>query len=197
MSSTDVNRPPRTSPSASHLSDADAAPLLPPRGERTVSATAAYLLAALRLSIGWVFLWAFLDKTFGLGFATPRENAWVEGGSPTTGYLSNVPTGAFADFYNGLAGQAWVDWLFQIGLLAVGVAVILGIGLWVSAVAGGLLLIMMWTAVLPPENNPFLDDHIIYTLVLFVLAAIGAGRFVGIGAAWERLTLVQRAPWLR
>nr|WP_281172687.1 hypothetical protein [Jiangella gansuensis] len=26
-----------------------------------------YALAALRLSLGWTFLWAFFDKTFGLG----------------------------------------------------------------------------------------------------------------------------------
>ncbi|MGF1662323.1 MAG: DoxX family protein [Kineosporiaceae bacterium] len=193
MSSTDVNRPTGTGIPAQRPR-ADSAPA---NRRSTLSTGVSYLLAALRLSIGWIFLWAFLDKTFGLGYATPRENAWIEGGSPTTGYLSNVPTGPFADFYNGLAGQAWVDWLFQIGLLAVGVAVILGIGLWVSAVAGGLLLLMMWSAVLPPENNPFMDDHIVYALVLFLLAAVGAGRFLGIGAAWERLALVQRAPWLK
>jgi thiosulfate dehydrogenase [quinone] large subunit len=193
MSSTDVNRPTQSTVPAQR-SRGDVAP---PARRNALSTGATWLLAALRLSVGWIFLWAFLDKTFGLGFATERDNAWIEGGSPTTGYLSNVPTGPFADFYNDLAGQAWVDWLFQIGLLAVGVAVVLGIGLWVSAVAGGLLLLMMWTAVLPPENNPFMDDHIVYALVLFLLAAVGAGRFLGIGAAWERLTVVQRAPWLK
>jgi hypothetical protein len=34
-----------------------------------------FVLAATRLSLGWVFLWAFLDKTFGLGRGTPAENA--------------------------------------------------------------------------------------------------------------------------
>ena len=28
-----------------------------------------YVLATTRLSLGWVFLWAFLDKLFALGFA--------------------------------------------------------------------------------------------------------------------------------
>jgi hypothetical protein len=42
------------------------------------SATAArYLLAGIRIAPGWVFLWAFLDKTFGLGFATTSEKAWI------------------------------------------------------------------------------------------------------------------------
>jgi thiosulfate dehydrogenase [quinone] large subunit len=194
MSSTDINRPTGTTVPGQRPRSESVAPA---DGRGTLSTAATWLLAALRFSIGWIFLWAFLDKTFGLGFATPRENAWVEGGSPTTGYLSNVPSGPFTDFYNGLAGQAWVDWLFQLALLGVGVAVILGIGLWVSAVAGSLLLVMMWTAVLPPENNPFMDDHIVMALVLFLLAATSAGRFLGIGAAWERLDLVRRAPWLK
>lgn len=167
----------------------------PPAG--ALSPVARYLLAALRLSLGWIFLWAFLDKTWGLGFATPAENAWVEGGSPTTGYLGNAVSGPFADFYNGLAGEAWVDWLFMIGLLGIGLALILGIGMRIAAVTGTLLLVMMWTAVLPPENNPFMDDHLIYALVIVLLAVVGAGRFLGLGAQWERLALVQRAPFLK
>ncbi len=34
---------------------------------------------------------------------------------------------------------------------------------------------MMWSAVLPPENNPFMDDHLIYAQVLVVLALAAAG----------------------
>jgi thiosulfate dehydrogenase (quinone) large subunit len=49
---------------------------------------ARYTAAALRLSLGWVFLWAFLDKTFGLGYATESRDAWIDGGSPTFGFLS-------------------------------------------------------------------------------------------------------------
>jgi thiosulfate dehydrogenase [quinone] large subunit len=164
---------------------------------RALSPAARYLLAALRLSLGWIFLWAFLDKTWGLGFATPAENAWVEGGSPTSGYLGNAVSGPFADFYNGLAGEAWVDWLFMIGLLGIGLALILGIGMRIAAVTGTLLLVMMWTAVLPPENNPFMDDHLIYALVIVLLAVVGAGRFLGLAAQWERLAVVQKAPFLK
>ena len=46
-----------------------------------------YVWAITRISIGWIFLWAFLDKTFGWGFATPAGKAWISGGSPTTGFL--------------------------------------------------------------------------------------------------------------
>jgi thiosulfate dehydrogenase [quinone] large subunit len=55
----------------------------------------------------------------------------------------------------------------------------------------------MWTAVLPPENNLFLDDHLIYALVLAVLALSGAGHTLGLGSMWEKLPSVKSNPVLR
>jgi thiosulfate dehydrogenase (quinone) large subunit len=155
------------------------------------------ILAGLtRISLGWVFLWAFLDKTFGLGFATPAERAWLEGGSPTTGYLGGVE-GTFAGFFNAMAGHAWADWLFMIGLLGIGVGLVLGIAMNLSAASGALLLFFMWMAALPLENNPFMDDHLIYGAVLVLLALLGAGRYLGLGAYWERLSFVKKSAILR
>ncbi len=31
-------------------------------------------------------------------------------------------------------------------------------------------MMLMWLAVLPPENNPVVDEHIVYALVLVLLA---------------------------
>lgn len=59
----------------------------------TITSGGAIAIALLRLSIGFVFLWAFLDKLFGLGYATPGARAWINGGSPTKGFLSNVDIG--------------------------------------------------------------------------------------------------------
>jgi thiosulfate dehydrogenase (quinone) large subunit len=56
--------------------------------DATRALRAAPLLAAARIAIGWTFLWAFLDKAVGLGFATQRADAWISGGSPTFGYLT-------------------------------------------------------------------------------------------------------------
>jgi thiosulfate dehydrogenase [quinone] large subunit len=171
---------------------------VPARAATTTSSTALrYTLAGLRLALGWIFLWAFLDKLFGWGFATPAKNAWMNGGSPTKGFLGNAVTGPFADFYQSMAGAAWADWLFMTGLAAIGTALILGIGLRIAAAAGGLLMVMMWSAVLPPETNPFMDDHLIYAGVLAVLALTAAGDTLGLGKAWARLPLVQRLPILR
>jgi thiosulfate dehydrogenase [quinone] large subunit len=156
-----------------------------------------YLLAGLRLALGWIFLWAFIDKLFGLGFATKAQNAWIDGGSPTKGFLGNATTGPFADMYKNIAGATWADWLFMIGLAAIGTALILGIGLRIAATTGGLLLVLMFTAVLPPENNPFMDDHLIYAGVLALLALTAAGDTLGLGRPWATLPLVQRLPWLK
>src|SRR5688572_20234274 len=135
-----------------------------------------YLYAGLRLALGWTFLWAFLDKTFGLGHETAEKAAWINGGHPTEGFLKFAAAGPFKDFYNGIAGDAWADWLFMLGLLGIGVALILGVAMRIAAVAGGLLLVLMWTAVLPPENNPFMDDHLVYAGLLALLALVGAGN---------------------
>ena len=44
-------------------------------------------LILLRLALGVEFLWAFVDKLFGLGYSTPSARAWLNGGSPTKGFL--------------------------------------------------------------------------------------------------------------
>jgi thiosulfate dehydrogenase (quinone) large subunit len=150
-----------------------------------------------RISLGWVFLWAFLDKAFGLGYATASKDAWIDGGSPTFGFLSFGAAGPFKGVYNSIAGDAWADWLFMAGLLAIGLALVLGVFMNLAAGAGALLLLLMWTAVLPPENNPFMDDHVIYALTLGLLASLGAGRWIGLGRTWERTRLVQKSPILR
>ena len=50
--------------------------------------------------------------------------------------------------------RAWADWLFMLGLAAIGTALLLGIGMRVAAVSGALLYLLMWTVVLPPQTNP-------------------------------------------
>jgi thiosulfate dehydrogenase [quinone] large subunit len=171
----------------------------PPVAEAEVSTSPVvrYAAAAIRLSIGWVFLWAFLDKLFGLGHETASKAAWIHGGSPTQGFLAFAAKGPFKGVYNNIAGQGWADWLFMIGLLGIGVALMFGIATRLAAGSGALLLVLMWSAVLPPENNLFMDDHLVYALALILVAALGAGRTLGLAATWERLRIVQQQPWLR
>jgi len=156
-----------------------------------------YVWAVARISLAWVFLWAFLDKTFGLGFATAGEDAWVNGGSPTFGFLNFGTDGkVFHDFFAGLAGPV-ADWLFMTGLLGIGVALLLGIAMRIATASGAVMLGLMWAAQLRLENNPFMDDHIVYAIVLIGLAVFGAGRYLGLGRLWERTAVVKRFPILK
>jgi thiosulfate dehydrogenase [quinone] large subunit len=166
-------------------------------GEARRQVATRYVWAGLRLALGWIFFWAFLDKLFGWTFATESGNAWVNGGSPTEGFLTFGTTGAFAGFYQDLAGAAWADVLFMVGLAGIGIALLAGIGTRVAAASGALLMVLMWSAALPPENNPFLDDHLIYAGLLVGLALVGAGDTFGFGRYWARLPLVERLPWLK
>ncbi|WP_425547133.1 hypothetical protein [Actinocorallia aurantiaca] len=182
---------------SSSRNDSPPSPSAARSGPLTDFPAARIVWALTRISIGWVFLWAFLDKTFGLGHETPAAGAWLEGGHPTEGFLSKAARGPLQGFYNGLAGHAVIDWLFMLGLLGIGAALILGIAMRVAAGAGALMLVMMWGAALPPENNIFMDDHLVYALVLVGLALVHAGDTLGLGAWWSRLGLVRKFPFLR
>jgi thiosulfate dehydrogenase [quinone] large subunit len=162
-----------------------------------VGTAANRVLAVLRIAFGLTFLWAFVDKVFGLGYATPSGKGWIDGGDPTAGFLGKGTSGPFADFYQSLVGDFWVTPLFMVGLAGIGLALTLGIGMRIAAVSGALLYLMMWTAALPPENNPVLDDHILGAITLVALALLAAGKTWGFGRWWSRLSMVQRHPWLQ
>jgi thiosulfate dehydrogenase [quinone] large subunit len=162
-------------------------------------------LGALRIGFGLTFLWAFFDKFLALGYATgvnPETgavdrfgpDAWVNGGSPTFGFLTfGVPAdNPFREFFNGLAGDTWVNWLFMLSLLGIGLALTFGVGMRMAAAGGMVLYLMMWVASLPLENNPVLDEHLLGALSLLVLATTLSGDTWGLGKVWARTGLVRR-----
>ncbi len=160
-----------------------------------------------RISLGLTFLWAFFDKLIGLGFSTCRNvetdvietlcsKAWLEGGSPTSGFLKFATKGPFADFFQGLAGNAFVDWMFMLGLLGLGIGLTLGIGMKISVIGGVTLLVMMWLAALWPEHNPVLDDHLIYSIMLVGLLLVNDKQAFGIGRWWKKQDVVKNNSWL-
>lgn len=172
-----------------------------------MTTTAGKVVAVLRIATGLVFLWAFLDKTFGWGYATTSDNAWINGGSPTQGFLSRVDVGPFAETLRSWAGAWWADWLYMLGLLGIGAAVVLGIGLRISAASGTVLLLLMWVAQWPlarftesgeptRSTNPIIESHVIYAIVLIVLAVVYAGNTWGLGRKWASYPRIGRNRWL-
>ncbi len=155
------------------------------------------VLSILRLSMGLIFLWAFFDKLLGLGFATTAEKAWVAGGSPTFGFLSFGVHGPLASFYNSLASSSLVEWLFMLGLLFIGITLTFGVAIRLGTLAGAMMMVLMYSALIPPENHPFIDEHLIYMLVMFLLMFSESGKYFGFGNAWSRTTLVQKYSFLK
>ncbi|WP_084130074.1 DoxX family membrane protein [Demequina sp. NBRC 110055] len=168
-------------------------------------------LSITRIVIGFYFFWAFIDKLFGLGFSTCRQEdgsvevmcdrAWLSGARITEGYLGSS-SGPFADFFADLGTQAWTDWPFMIGLCGIGLALMLGIGTRVGMVSAVIMLAMMWISHSWPgeggnTTNPFVDDHIIM-IVAIIAAVLLEVRYqaVGLGEWWKRLDVVQQQRWL-
>jgi thiosulfate dehydrogenase [quinone] large subunit len=169
-------------------------------------------LSLTRIAIGFVFLWAFLDKLLALGYSTGRdketgavdflgEKAWVNGNHVTEGYLGSS-SGPLGDFFAGLGEQRWTDWAFMIGLAGIGLALMLGIGTKIGAWSGMAMLMMMyvthaWPGAVDPGTNPFLDDHIIYSLagvgIVYVELKYQA---IGLGRWWRKLDIVKKNGWL-
>lgn len=163
------------------------------------SKPARVVLALLRIAVGFVFLWSFLDKTFGLHYSTGPARAWINGGTPAQSYLTGATTGKpLASFFESLAVPA-VDWLFMLGLLGIGVALILGIGTRLAAVVGVIMLGFMYAAVAPwvwGSLNPVVNEHLVYALVLILIPLTSAGDTLGLGRWWKGLGLVKKFPFL-
>jgi len=155
------------------------------------------VIGIARIIFGTIFLWAFVDKLIGLGYATCRdpktmevirgcEKAWISGGSPTEGFLKFGTHGPFASLYQSLSGNILVDLLFMGGLLFIGTALVLGIGMKIATYSGVLLMLLMWSSLLPPENHPIVDDHIMYAFLFLILNYTNAGDILGFGKYWKK-----------
>jgi thiosulfate dehydrogenase [quinone] large subunit len=122
-------------------------------------------------------------------------------------FLSSGDVGPFQSAFHSVAGDWWADWLFMLGLLGIGIALIAGIGLRIAAGAATLLMASMWFAEYPlaqhtsagkpsGSNNPITDYHFIYAVTTIALALNYAGHTWGLGRWWAQLPYVQRHRWL-
>jgi len=135
-------------------------------------------LFLLRVSLGWMFLYAGITKVL--------DSTWT-----SAGYLNNAKT--FVSFYQWLASPGiipWVDLVNQWGLTLLGIALILGIFVRISALLGALLMLLYYFPVLSfpyAGTHSFLvDDHIIYVFSLLVLSFSKAGRTWGLDRVFNK-----------
>ncbi len=186
-------------------------PTQPTAGPPVVAKYSVSVIATtlLRFGLAFTFLWPFLDKTFGLGYSTIGAKSWLNGNSPTKGFLGGVSAGPFKSFFTSISGSTFFSWLFMLTLLGVGVALFLGVVLRFSAICGGFLLFMMWVAEWPMvdhfdaagkitrSSNPFLDDHLMYIVALVVVASAASVPLLGLGKWWRAQTVVIAHPFMR
>ncbi len=155
-----------------------------------------YLLALLRISIGFIFFWSFIDKVFGLSFATVPDKSWLQGISPTAGFLRFGTEGPFSSIFQNMSGNMLIDFLFMSGLLLAGTALILGIGIKIAGYSGSLMMFLIYLSLFPSQNNPIIDEHIIYILLLLLFTTTPTGNTWGLGRWWSRTKIVKKYPIL-
>lgn len=146
-------------------------------------------LAALRLGMGWLFLYAGVTKVI--------NPAWS-----AEGYLRGAKTlpGLFAWFASPDV-LPLTNFLNEWGLTLVGLALILGLFVRFASVAGITLMALYYLSTLDfPYPNPhsyLVDEHVIYAFAFFVLASFRAGRVYGLENWCAGLPLCRRFPRLR
>jgi thiosulfate dehydrogenase [quinone] large subunit len=141
------------------------------------------LVFLLRISLGWVFLFAAIRQ-----IPDPDWSA--------IGFLSGAKTfpGLF-EFFASPAILPVINILVPWGHLLIGISLILGLFTRIGAVAGALLMIMYYLPRLDfpmvGENNFIVEYHLVYAVVLVYLAAVHAGRVIGLDQWAGELPQVQ------
>ncbi|MFO0705111.1 MAG: DoxX family protein [Candidatus Andersenbacteria bacterium] len=138
------------------------------------SKAAKITLLVLRLVLGWLFLYSAVTKL--------ADPSWT-----SAAYLESANT--FTPFYHWLASSSvipLVDALNVWGQLLLGISLVLGVGVRISATLGALLMLLYYFPILqfpyPDAHSYLVDEHIIIAAVLVFFVAVRAGRYWGIDA---------------
>jgi thiosulfate dehydrogenase [quinone] large subunit len=153
------------------------------------SATEQFLLVFFRLTMGWTFLWAAIHH-FG-------DSAFV------AGFLAHTKT--FHDVYAPLTRPDLLPvltFLVEYGHLLIGLSLISGLLVRVSAPFAIMLMLLYWSAhmdfpYIDNVNSFLVDYHIVYAGVLLHLMVARAGYVLGLDGWIARRLQVQRMPVLR
>ena len=147
------------------------------------------LILFFRLCMGWTFLWAGIHH-FG-------DDKFV------VGFLSNVKT--FHDVYAPFTIPAVVPtltFLVEYGHLLIGLSLVSGLLVRISAPFAIMLMLLYWTAhvdfpFIENVNNYLVDYHIVYAGVLVYLIVKRAGHVFGLDGLVDSMHLVDHYPAFR
>jgi thiosulfate dehydrogenase [quinone] large subunit len=154
-----------------------------------------------RVTVGWVFVYAGIEKLFG---ATPFTAAgFLKFGTMGT-TAEKVADGTIVNpthaFWVGLAGNATLlpilNFLVVFGEVAIGAALIVGLATRFASVAGFLMMGLFWIAAWDFSHG-VVQYQSVLAIVSLALGIIGAGEFIGLDAIVVGTRLVKRAPPLR
>jgi thiosulfate dehydrogenase [quinone] large subunit len=143
-----------------------------------------FFLFLSRLSVGFMMFYAGITKVI--------DPTWS-----SVGYLKGAKL--LTGFYTFLQGSSIlpiVDFVNEWGLTLLGISLILGIGIRLSAPLGALLMILYYIPLGFPYPNPhalIVDEHIIYATVLLFFASIDAGKYLGLSNKMQG-TFLGRIP---
>ena len=148
------------------------------------------MILFFRLTMAWTFLYAashqLLDPTF-----------------TVAAFLSHTKTfhSMYAVFTTPLVSP-YITFLVSYGHLLIGLSLLVGLMVRVSAAFGIGLMLIYWTAhmdwpFIENKNNFIVDYHIVYMGVLVYLIGKHAGHVWGLDGWVEQLPLVARHPSLR
>ena len=148
------------------------------------------LIVFFRLAMGWTFLYAASHQVFDPEFTI-------------VGFLNHTKTfhDLFAVFTTPLMAST-TTFLVEYGHLLIGLSVLLGIMVRVSASFGVLLKLIYWMAhmdwpFVENKNNFIFDYHLVYAGVLVYLISKRAGHVLGLDGWIAQLPFVGRHPVLR
>jgi thiosulfate dehydrogenase [quinone] large subunit len=143
-----------------------------------------------RLAMAWTFLYAASHQVFDPKFTV-------------VAFLSHTKT--FHDVYITFTTPTWapiVTFLVEYGHLLIGLSLLVGFMVRISAAFGILLMLVYWTAhmdfpFIENKNNFLLDYHIVYAGVLSFLIAKSAGHVLGLDGWLEKQAFFQEHPALK
>lgn len=161
-------------------------------------------VAVLRVVVGIVFLWAGLEKAIGgplgtwtadgfLKFATAGSMGWpFVTGEIAEGTIFN-PT---HDFWVGLAGSGFIDYLVPFGQMGIGIALIFGLLTRFGAAMGTLMMLFFFVAAWDFAYG-IVNQHLTYAVVTVFIGYIGAGNYYGLDGMIGQSGFAQRNGWFR